>query len=212
MTRRAVRRSARPQAAVVPALQSSMRGVLEYLRPNGVGFPCHDSVHARQRFTDAHRRVDAAHDNRRTLAANAGRNLAGARRLRGERRDADQVRTRHLLVARHRDILVDQGDIPLRRGQAGQHHQAQWLPHSIAVPPALLEPDDAHQRVRRVDEMKAQGLPPGAPRGGVLDVRACGRPAAQRTTLRSRRTKAPSLVRARKPEVTRQANHVSQDS
>ena len=142
---------------VVASFQAPVGGVFQHLRPDRVGFPCHDRVHTRHRFVDAHRGVDAAHDDGHAQAAIASREFVGARRLRRERRDADKVGRRQRPAAWSSDVLVEQGDVPLGRRQPGEHHQAEWLPHAIAVPPALLEPDDADQRVRRVDEMESHG-------------------------------------------------------
>ncbi len=151
------------QAPVVPWLQAPGGGVRQHVWPGGFGLSRDNRVHVRHHFVDAHGGVDPAHHDGHAQAPKAGRDFVGARRLRGERRDADQIRKRLLVVARDPDVLVEQGDVPLGRGQAGQRHQAERLPDAIAVPPALLEPDDADQRIGRVDQVESHGI--GTSRG-----------------------------------------------
>ena len=52
------------EASVVPRLQAARGRVREHLRPDGVGLPGDDRIHVPRRLVDAHRRVDAPHDDR----------------------------------------------------------------------------------------------------------------------------------------------------
>ena len=83
------------ESAVVAALERAVPDVLEDLRPDAFGFARDDRVHALQGLVQAHGGVNAAHDDRHAQAPEVGGHFIGAGGLRGERRDAHQVRARH---------------------------------------------------------------------------------------------------------------------
>ena len=69
-----------------------MQGVIQDLRPDGLGLPRDHRVHARHDLVGAHGRVNAAHHDRHAESAEVSGHCVGAVRLRGERGDAHQVR------------------------------------------------------------------------------------------------------------------------
>jgi hypothetical protein len=81
----------------------------------------------------------------------------GAVRLGGESANAHQVRPRHHPIVRRTEVLVYDRDFPLRWGQARENHKAERFPHAVAVPAALLDVEDAHKRVRWIDQIQSHG-------------------------------------------------------
>ena len=139
------------EASVVSAFQAALPGVLQDLRPNAIGLPGDDRIHVLQDFVEAHGGVNAAHDDRHTHPPEVIGQLIGTVGLRGERGDADQVGPGQGRIIGHTEVLVHDGDLPLRRCQTSQDHQAQRLPHAVTVPAALLDFDDADKRIARVN-------------------------------------------------------------
>ena len=144
--------------SVIAALQVAVPGVVQDLRPDGIGFPRDHRIHPLHDFVCAGGRVNAAHDDGDAETAEVGGHFVGAVRLRGEGGDADQVRARHGRIVRHAEVLVYDRDLPRRRGQTGEGHEAERLPHAVAVPAVLLDPDHAHERVGWVDQTQSHGV------------------------------------------------------
>jgi len=130
-----------------------MSGVLQDLRPDALGFPRDDRVHTLHDLVQAHGCVNAAHDDGHAQTPEVSGHFIGSVRLRGESGDAHQVRPRHRRIVRCAEVLVNDRDFPLRRGQARQNHQAERLPDAVAVPAALLDFDDADKRVAGIDQI-----------------------------------------------------------
>ncbi len=141
------------EAAVIPALQTAVLGVLEDLRPDALGFARDDRVHALHGLVQAHGCVNTAHDDRHAQAPEVRGHFIGPVRLRGESSDAHQVRQRHRRIVRHAEVLVNDRDFPLRRGQARKNHKAERFPHPVTVPAAFPDSDDADERVGRIDQI-----------------------------------------------------------
>ena len=77
--------------------------------------------------------MDAAHHNRDAALTELRGDLIGARRLRGERRQADQIRLHVSIIEGAVHLLVDQFDVPMGRCRGGDVAERQRLPEVIAV-------------------------------------------------------------------------------
>ena len=63
------------------------------------------------------------------------------------------VRPRHGRIVRRTEVLVQDRDFPLRRGQARKNHEAEWFPNAVTVPAALLNFGHADKRVAGIDQI-----------------------------------------------------------
>ena len=75
--------------------------------------------------------------------------------LGSESGNAHKVRARHGLIVRYAQVLVQNGDFPLRWGQTRKNHEAEWFPHTKTVPAALLDLDHADKRVTGIDQIES---------------------------------------------------------
>jgi hypothetical protein len=142
------------EPSVIPALQSAIPCILQNLRSDALGFTGNNRIHPLHDLVYAPGCVNAAHDDRHTLTPEVSRYFIGAGRLRGESGNAHQVRSRHGRIVRCPEVLVHDGSFPLRRGQARENHKAERFPHTKTVPTALLDFENAYQRVGGVDQME----------------------------------------------------------
>jgi hypothetical protein len=55
-------------------------------------------------------------------------------------------------------VVIYDPFVGLLWGLARENHKAEWFPHVVTVPAALLDVDDAHNRVGRVDQVQLHGV------------------------------------------------------
>ncbi|MFZ2146038.1 MAG: hypothetical protein WAV28_02365 [Sedimentisphaerales bacterium] len=91
--------------------------------------------------------MNTAHDHGYTYITEVSGHFIGTVRLRGESGNAHQVRPRHGRIVRQAEILVYYRDFPRRWCQARQNHKTEWFPHTVTIPTAFLDFDDAHKRI-----------------------------------------------------------------
>lgn len=96
--------------------------------------------------------MDPAHDNGDAPGPEVRRDLVGAVCLRGEGRDAEEIRTGLILVVRDPKVLVDDCRLPVLRGEAGENHETQGFPHSIPTPAAATGLGHVHEGIGRIDQ------------------------------------------------------------
>ena len=149
----------RHMATVVLALQLARLRVQKNLGPHGFPLLGHDRVHPLQNLLGAHGGVNAAHDDGYAEATEVRRDLVSPYRLRGECGDAHQIRARHGGIVEWPQVFVEDGHLPVRRRQTGQHQQAKRFPDAVAVPAVLLRGDAADQWIGRVDQIQAHRAP-----------------------------------------------------
>ena len=97
--------------------------------------------------------MNAAHDDRYAQTPEVSGHFIGAVRLGGKGGNAHQVRPGHGPIVRRAEVLVHDRNFPIRWGQARENHEAERFPHTVAVPAALLDVDDAYKRVGWVDQI-----------------------------------------------------------
>src|SRR5207244_4323065 len=90
-------------------------------------------VDVAHRFVLHERRVDAAHDDWYAARSKLLRDAVRARRLRRERRQADQIRLDVGVIERALALLVDQLDLPVLGRSSGDVAKRQRLPQVVAI-------------------------------------------------------------------------------
>ena len=141
-------------AAFVARVQASVSRVFKDAGPHSLGLSRDDGIRMLPGFVLAHRRVDASEHDRHAEAPEKPGDFVGAIRLRREGSDSHEVRPGHALVVRHAEILVDDRDVPFRRGQAREHQEAERLPYAVTIPAAFLDSDDVDEGIRRIDQVQ----------------------------------------------------------
>ena len=191
--------------SVIAAPKVAVPDVVHDLPPNGLGFPRDHRIHPLHDLVYAGGRVNAAHDHGDAETSEVSGHFVGAVCLRGEGGDAHQVRTRHARIVRRAEVLIDDRDLPRRRGQPREDHEVERFPHAVAVPAVLLDPDHTHEWVGRVDQTQSHGVLALITRNVPLALSATGWPLRSQRDDTGLRTSALSRLAGLGPVFARDA-------
>lgn len=88
--------------------------------------------------------------------------FVGARRLRGEGREPDEIGFGEESAIMVIEVLVEQHHLPLRRSQPCHHEKAERLPHPITIQVVRADLAMAYDRIARIHKIESHTLLLGA--------------------------------------------------